>query len=36
MRMSGTPIIILKDTRRETGNEAISNNIMAARAVCRA
>jgi len=31
--MSGTPIIILRDTRRETGKEAISNNIMAARAV---
>ncbi len=34
--MSGTPIIILKDTRRETGKEAISNNIMAARAVANA
>jgi thermosome len=31
--MGGTPIIILRDTRRETGKEAISNNIMAARAV---
>lgn len=34
--MGGTPIIILKDTRRETGKEAISNNIMAARAVANA
>jgi thermosome len=34
--MSGTPIIILKDTRRETGKDAISNNIMAARAVANA
>jgi len=31
--MSGTPIIILRDTRREEGREAMSNNIMAARAV---
>ncbi|NMC10688.1 MAG: thermosome subunit [Methanothrix sp.] len=31
--MGGTPVIILKDTRRETGRDAISNNIMAARAV---
>jgi chaperonin GroEL (HSP60 family) len=31
--LSGMPIIILRDTRRETGREAISNNIMAARAV---
>lgn len=34
--MGGTPIIILRDTRRETGKEAISNNIMAARAVANA
>ena len=34
--MSGTPIIILKDTRRETGKDAMSNNIMAARAVANA
>ena len=34
--MSGMPIIILKDTRRESGMEAISNNIMAARAVADA
>lgn len=34
--MGGTPVIILKDTRRETGREAISNNIMAARAVANA
>ena len=34
--MGGTPVIILKDTRRETGHEAISNNIMAARAVANA
>lgn len=34
--MGGMPIIILKDTRRETGKEAISNNIMAARAVANA
>jgi len=34
--MGGTPIIILKDTRRETGKDAISNNIMAARAVANA
>ncbi|MHC1686237.1 MAG: thermosome subunit alpha [Methanothrix sp.] len=34
--MGGSPIIILKDTRRETGKEAISNNIMAARAVANA
>jgi thermosome len=34
--MSGTPIIILKDTRRESGKDAISNNIMAARAVANA
>jgi len=34
--MGGTPIIILKDTRREMGKEAISNNIMAARAVANA
>ena len=31
--MGGTPIIILRDTRREEGREAMSNNIMAARAV---
>ncbi|HPT37452.1 MAG TPA: thermosome subunit alpha [Methanothrix sp.] len=34
--MSGTPIIILRDTRRESGKDAISNNIMAARAVANA
>ena len=34
--MGGTPIIILKDTRRESGRDAISNNIMAARAVANA
>ena len=34
--MGGTPIIILRDTRRESGTEAISNNIMAARAVANA
>jgi len=34
--MGGTPIIILRDTRRETGKDAISNNIMAARAVANA
>ncbi len=34
--MSGTPVIILRDTRRETGKDAISNNIMAARAVANA
>ncbi|NMB84987.1 MAG: thermosome subunit [Methanothrix sp.] len=34
--MGGTPVIILKDTRRETGKDAISNNIMAARAVANA
>ena len=34
--MGGTPVIILRDTRRESGNEAISNNIMAARAVANA
>ena len=34
--MGGTPIIILKDTRRESGKDAISNNIMAARAVANA
>jgi thermosome len=34
--MGGSPIIILRDTRRETGREAISNNIMAARAVANA
>jgi thermosome len=34
--MGGTPIIILKDTRRESGKEAVSNNIMAARAVANA
>jgi thermosome len=34
--LSGTPIIILRDTRRESGKEAISNNIMAARAVANA
>jgi archaeal chaperonin len=34
--LSGTPIIILRDTRREKGKEAISNNIMAARAVANA
>jgi thermosome len=34
--MGGTPVIILRDTRRETGKDAISNNIMAARAVASA
>lgn len=34
--LSGTPIIILRDTRRETGKDAMSNNIMAARAVANA
>ena len=34
--MGGMPIIILRDTRRETGKDAISNNIMAARAVANA
>ena len=34
--MGGTPIIILKDTRRESGKDAMSNNIMAARAVANA
>lgn len=34
--MGNTPIIILRDTRRETGKDAISNNIMAARAVANA
>ena len=34
--MGGTPVIILRDTRRESGKEAISNNIMAARAVANA
>jgi thermosome len=34
--MGTTPIIILKDTRRESGKDAISNNIMAARAVANA
>jgi len=34
--IGGMPIIILKDTRRETGKEAITNNIMAARAVSNA
>ncbi|MCJ7445415.1 MAG: TCP-1/cpn60 chaperonin family protein [Methanotrichaceae archaeon] len=34
--LGGMPIIILKDTRRDTGREAISNNIMAARAVANA
>ncbi len=34
--MGGTPVIILRDTRRETGRDAISNNIMAARAVANA
>ena len=34
--MGGTPIIILKDTRRESGKDAILNNIMAARAVANA
>lgn len=34
--MSGTPVIILRDTRRESGKDAISNNIMAARAVANA
>jgi thermosome len=34
--MGGTPIIILRDTRRESGKDAISNNIMAARAVANA
>ncbi len=34
--MSGTPVIILRDTRRETGKDALSNNIMAARAVANA
>ena len=34
--MGGSPIIILRDTRRESGRDAISNNIMAARAVANA
>jgi chaperonin GroEL (HSP60 family) len=34
--IGGMPVIILRDTRRETGKEAISNNIMAARAVANA
>ncbi len=35
--LSGVPIIILKEgTQRETGREAIENNIMAARAVANA
>lgn len=34
--LSGSPIIILKDTRRESGKDATSNNIMAARAVANA
>jgi chaperonin GroEL (HSP60 family) len=34
--LSGTPILILKDTRRESGKDALSNNIMAARAVANA
>ncbi|MCK9440140.1 MAG: TCP-1/cpn60 chaperonin family protein [Methanothrix sp.] len=34
--MGGSPIIILRDTRRESGKDAISNNIMAARAVANA
>jgi thermosome len=34
--LSGTPIIILRDTRRESGKDATSNNIMAARAVANA
>ncbi|HOC67148.1 MAG TPA: TCP-1/cpn60 chaperonin family protein, partial [Methanothrix soehngenii] len=34
--MGGTPVIILRDTRRESGNEAISNNIMTARTVANA
>jgi thermosome len=34
--LSGTPIIILRDTRRESGKDAIHNNIMAARAVANA
>ena len=32
----GMPIIILKDTRRETGRDALHNNVMAARAVANA
>ncbi len=35
--LSGVPVIILKEgTQRETGREAIENNIMAARAVANA
>ncbi len=34
--LSGTPVIILRDTRRESGRDAIHNNIMAARAVANA
>jgi thermosome len=34
--LGGMPIIILRDTRRETGKDAISNNIIAARAVTNA
>jgi thermosome len=34
--LSGTPVIILRDTRRESGKDAIHNNIMAARAVASA
>jgi thermosome len=34
--LSGTPVIILRDTRRESGKDAIHNNIMAARAVANA
>lgn len=34
--IGGMPVIILRDTRRETGKDAISNNIIAARAVANA
>ncbi len=34
--LGGMPVIILRDTRRETGKDAINNNIIAARAVANA
>ncbi|MDD1753152.1 MAG: thermosome subunit, partial [Methanotrichaceae archaeon] len=34
--LGGMPVLILRDTRRETGKEAIFSNIMAARAVANA
>jgi thermosome len=34
--LGGIPVLILRDTRRETGKEAIFSNIMAARAVANA